>query len=133
MDHSVINTLASALDFGSTRLQAISNNLTNVNTPGYKRKDVSFDALLKSVGDDGGDLPMLQTDPRHLSADGSESTISPTPAVITQSGDSMRADGNNVDIDLEGSRLAAAQIHYQGVAQLLQNQYAALKYVIQGK
>ena len=133
MDNSVINTLASGLDFGSTRLQAISNNLTNVNTPGYKRKDVSFDALLKSASRrDGGDMPMLRptrgTFPRRH-----RRQRPPTPAIITENGDSMRADGNNVDIDAEGSRLAAAQIYYQGVAQLLQSQYAALKYVIQGK
>ena len=66
MDNSVINTLASGLDYGSARLQAISNNLSNVNTPGYKRKDVSFDALLKSAADDA-DLPSSRTDPRHLS------------------------------------------------------------------
>jgi len=42
----------------------------------------------------------------------------------------MRADGNNVDVDAEANRLAAAQIYYQGAAQLIQNQFAALKYVI---
>ena len=74
---------------------------------------------------------MLRTDPRHLSA--SDDDASPTPALSPQSGDSMRADGNSVDIDAEGSRLAAAQIYYQGVAQLMQGQFAAMKYVIAGK
>lgn len=129
MDNTVIDTLTSALDYGSARLQAISNNLTNVNTPGYKRKDVSFDALLNAAtGDDT--LPMARTDPRHLSADGDGTDAAPAPTITTQSGDSMRADGNNVDIDAEGSRLAAAQIYYQGAATLIQNQFAALKYVI---
>jgi flagellar basal-body rod protein FlgB len=131
MDNTVMNTLASGLDFGSARLQAISNNLSNVNTPGYKRKDVSFDALLQSAsGDAGGDLPMLSNDARDLSApDGG----SPTPTITTENGSSMRADGNGVDIDAEGGRLAAAQIYYQGVAQLMQGQFAAMKYVIAGK
>jgi flagellar basal-body rod protein FlgB len=44
----------------------------------------------------------------------------------------MRADGNNVDIDAEASRLAAASIYYQGAAQLMQGQFAGLKYVISG-
>ena len=128
-----MNTLASALDFGSARLQAISNNLSNVNTPGYKRKDVSFDALLQSVSNADDALPMLRTDPRHMDADGTSGDTAPAPTIITEGGDAMRADGNNVDIDAEGSRLAAAQIHYQGVAQLMQGQFAALKYVIGGK
>ena len=126
-----MNTLASGLDFGSARLQAVSNNLSNVNTPGYKRKDVSFDALLQAASGDGGDpLPMLSSNPRDLSA---PDDASPTPTITTENGDSMRADGNNVDIDAEGGRLAAAQIYYQGVAQLMQGQFAALKYVIAGK
>jgi flagellar basal-body rod protein FlgB len=57
---------------------------------------------------------------------------SPTPDVVTDNNGSMRADGNNVDIDAESARLAAAQIYYQGTAQLLQNQFSNLKYVIGG-
>ena len=132
MDNSVINTLASGLDFGSARLQAISNNLSNVNTPGYKRKDVSFDALLQ-VG--GGRRRRRTADafaPTRATCRHPDSA-SPTPTIITENGDAMRADGNNVDIDAEGGRLAAAQIYYQGVAQLMQGQFAALKYVIAGK
>ena len=44
----------------------------------------------------------------------------------------MRLDGNNVDIDAETSRMAAAQIYYEGAAQLLSGQFSALKYVIAG-
>lgn len=114
MDNSVIQSLSSGLDFGSARLQAISNNLSNVSTPGYKRKDVSFESLLQSISSD------------------SRSASIPTPAIQEQPGGAMRADGNNVDIDAESSRLAAAEIYYQGVAQLLQGQFSGLKYVISG-
>ena len=46
MDNSTIDLLGRALDFGSARLQAVSGNLSNVNTPGFKRQDVSFGTLL---------------------------------------------------------------------------------------
>jgi flagellar basal-body rod protein FlgB len=124
MQPSAISTLASALDFGSARLEAISNNLSNVNTPGYKRKDVSFDALLDSITSD---------DSNGTSGDfSSDSSSSPTPTVTTDTSGSMRLDGNNVDIDAESGRLAAAQVYYQGAAQLLQDQFSNLKYVITG-
>jgi flagellar basal-body rod protein FlgB len=128
MDTSVISTLSSGLDFGSARLEALANNLSNVNTPGYKRKDVSFSSLLDSVSGDSDGTAMERSDPRDLSPDSS----SPTPDVVTDNNGSMRADGNNVDIDAESARLAAAQIYYQGTAQLLQNQFSNLKYVIGG-
>ena len=113
MDTSTFTALSQALDLGSARLQAISNNLSNINTPGFKRQDATFAALLQSA--EGGD------------GDGSGS-----PTLVTQRGGSMRPDGNNVDIDAETSRLAATEIYYQGTSQLLAGQFSGLKYVISG-
>lgn len=135
MDNSTIDLLGRALDYGSARLQAVSNNLSNVNTPGYKRQDVSFAALLARADGDAGameeTLTMQRTDPRHLaseanSADGNGSLIT------TQNDGAMRLDGNSVDIDAETARLAQAQIQYEGTAQILQGQFAGLKYAISG-
>ncbi|MDQ2799858.1 MAG: flagellar basal body rod protein FlgB [Armatimonadota bacterium] len=127
MDTSTITALSQALDLGSARLQAISNNLSNVNTPGFKRQDATFAALLHSA-EAGGDLSQETTDPRHMTLDdGSDS-----PTLVTQRNGSMRADGNNVDIDAETSRMAAAEIYYEGASQLISGQFAAMKYVISG-
>lgn len=126
-----MNALVGALDYGSARMQTLSNNLSNINTPGYKRKDVSFEAMLDAAqGDAGDNLPMLRTDPRHLSLDGGDGQ--PGPVITTDSSTSMRADGNNVDVDAEASRLASAEIYYMGAAQMLQGQFSTLKYVITG-
>ncbi len=132
MDNSTISALTHALDFGSTRLQAISNNLSNINTPGYKRKDASFASLLE--GQNGGDT--LRTsgqaaNARHLSLDGGSDPSH--PSITTQGGDSARADGNNVDVDAEGARLAQAELFYNANAQMLAGQFSGLKYVIEGK
>ena len=132
MDTSVIQSLSNGLDFGSARMQAISNNLSNVSTPGYRRKDVSFDALLNSITGDDDALAQRRTDPRHLSLDSGDASGNPTPNIQDQPGGAMRADGNTVDIDAESSRLAAAEIYYQGVSQLLQGQFSNMKYVIAG-
>ena len=59
MDNSTINTLVSALDFGSARVEAISNNLSNYNTPGYKRKDVSFAKILEEASGNSDDSQPL--------------------------------------------------------------------------
>jgi len=132
MDTSVIQSLSNGLDFGSARMQAISNNLSNVSTPGYRRKDVSFESLLNSIGGDDDTLSQRRTDPRHLSLDDSDALGNPSPSIQDQTGGAMRADGNTVDIDAESSRLAASEIYYQGVSQLLQGQFSNMKYVIAG-
>ncbi len=118
MDTSTFTALSQALDLGSARLQAISNNLSNVNTPGFKRQDATFAALLQSAEDNDG-IPPLDGE-----GDG--------PTLVTQQGGSMRLDGNNVDIDAETSRMAAAEIYYQGASQLISGQFAGMKYAISG-
>lgn len=129
MDTSTISALSQALDLGSARLQAISDNLSNVNTPGFKRQDATFAALLQSA--EGGDaLPQTVTDPRHLTLQ--DDSQGGSPSLVTQRSGSMRPDGNNVDIDAETSRMAAAEIYYQGASQLLNGQFASLKYAIAG-
>jgi flagellar basal-body rod protein FlgB len=129
MDFSTINALKQALNTGSAQITAIANNMANVNTPGYKRKDVSFSDTLDDAQNDLQTVTLKKTDPRHMDTDDS-----PPPSVnfVTDNSGSMRADGNNVDIDAESSRLAAASIYYQGAAQLMQNQFQGLKYVISG-
>jgi len=129
MDFSTINALKQALNTGSAQIQAIANNMANVNTPGYKRKDVSFADSLDDAQNGLQMVTLKKTDPRHMDTDDS-----PPPSVnfVTDTSGSMRADGNNVDIDAESSRLAAASIYYQGAAQLMQNQFSGLKAVISG-
>ena len=129
MDFPTINALQQALNTGSARIQAIANNMANVNTPGYKRKDVSFSDSLDDAQNDLQTVTLKKTDPRHMDTDDSPPS---TVNFITDNSGSMRADGNNVDIDAESSRLAAASIYYQGAAQLMQNQFSGLKYVITG-
>ncbi len=132
MDNSTISALTNALDYGSVRLQAISNNLSNINTPGYKRKDASFAALLDAQNADDPQLTTGRlTNARHLSL--SEDVDPAHPAIVTQGGDSTRADGNNVDVDAEGARLAQAELFYNGAAQMLAGQFSGLKYVIEGR
>jgi len=129
MDTSTISALSQALDLGSAHLQAISNNISNVNTPGFKRQDATFAALLQSA-EAGDALPMAVTDSRHLTLD--DGGGASAPSLVTQRSGSMRPDGNNVDIDAETSRMAAAEIYYQGASQLLSGQFAGLKYAIAG-
>ena len=129
---SPITTLSQALDLGAARLQAISSNISNVNTPGFKRQDATFAALLDAAqSDGGGSVAQATPDPRDLSMDDDPGKTG-RPTFTTQQNGAMRLDGNNVDMDAETSRMAAAQIYYEGAAQLLSGQFSNLKYVIAG-
>ena len=45
---SYINVLDKAADASWLREATITNNLANVDTPGFKRKDVDFEVVLKT-------------------------------------------------------------------------------------
>ena len=118
--------LEQALAASSLRQKAISNNIANVNTPEYKKSEVSFEDMLQSAMD-GDKMPMLQTNSRHLS---SKKTGVPKPKLNVIGNTSVRKDGNNVDIDVEMANLAKNSIYYNAVAQQLGSYYSTLKSVI---
>jgi flagellar basal-body rod protein FlgB len=126
--------LGRALDAASLRQETIAGNLANVNTPGYRRKDVA--AFAAELGDQAGRrLALRQTRARHLNTDGTAGGGVPgTPPVVVTDGRNggMRLDGNNVDPDAEAARLAEAEITYTALTRALSEQFAALRVAING-
>jgi flagellar basal-body rod protein FlgB len=102
---SLFDVTTSALEVavrGTEQRQSIlANNLANVNTPGFKRSDVSFQDALSSALDGGSADP--------ATVDATAYTTS------TDSSTSMRADGNNVDVDTESANLAKNQLLFDSV------------------
>jgi flagellar basal-body rod protein FlgB len=83
------------------RQTVLANNLANVNTPGFKRSDVSFQgALADALQSSGGDPSVVDATPFQTTTDSSTS---------------MRADGNNVDVDSESANLAKNQLLFDSV------------------
>ncbi len=93
-------SLEAALRGSSLRQTLLTDNLANVNTPGYQRKDVDFHATLQQALDSGQPL------------DG----VSFTPSV--DSSRSVRADGSGIDPDQESADLAENSLEYQALVQV---------------
>ena len=128
MELSTASALSRGLDYGSLRLQAISNNISNINTPAYKRREVTFSHLLDEQSDEVA--PPKSSD--SINTNSGFGLESGRPIISIDQAGSMRMDGNNVDIDRETADLASVEIYYSGVAQLTQNHFAGLKYAISG-
>jgi len=117
----------------SVRQRVFANNLANVDTPNFKRSEVLFeDQLSRTISQQKGDsfpaIPISYTNPLHFSLDDYTPYIQPD--VIVDKDTSYRNDGNNVDIDLEMTKLAKNEVTYSAVAQLLTGKIAGLKYAI---
>ena len=122
--------LKNALDGAGLNHSVIANNISNVNTPGYRRETVSFkETLAASLGapPDPNELALAVDNPRHIAInDGVAPTPYQTPQVQIDAGIAMRADKSNVDVDQEMSELAQNSGYSSTMAQLLKVNYQQL-------
>lgn len=118
-----VNVLDKAADACWIRNNVMANNIANVDTPNYKRQDVSFDSLLSRA---------LEADPVLDNAINNMDLNSITPIVYTdQSNLSYRTDGNNVDIDVEQANYAENQIKYNAVLDSITEEFKRISNVLQ--
>jgi flagellar basal-body rod protein FlgB len=121
-------SLQKGLDAAGERHRVMSHNVANVNTPLYKRKEVSFEAELQQALGVTSKLPLATTHARHVGGRTSLQDVRHT--VKTDNQTTMRADGNNVDIDREMALIATNQLNYNAMTQVLNERYGLLRYVI---
>lgn len=122
--YSYVNVLNKAANASWLREQTIANNLANVDTPGYKRKDVDFESVLKS---ELGNMKYQTLDSKVANADLSHLDVS---TYVDAANYSYRIDKNNVDVDTENVELASEKIRYDALTDSLTQEFSRLKSVI---
>ena len=115
------NNIERGLDAAWLRYDVISQNIANVDTPGYKRKVVRFEEFLDNEMKTG----RISQGKTRLSSNGMQITEDPTNS-------SYRSDGNNVDIEHEMALMAANSIRYNMLIQRMNGDFQKLKTVIRG-
>ncbi len=115
---SYVNILDKTLDASWTRQTAIANNLANVDTPTYKRKDVEFKNILESELS-SPKYRSLDQAVRHADLDALDAKVYTDHANF-----SYRIDKNNVDVDTENVELASEQLRYQELTTSLRSQFS---------
>ncbi len=123
-----LNALQASLKGLTARHDAATNNLANVDTPGYKRQTVNFRDELKSAmsSEKNG---LMSTNEKHLITE-RQNLNSFAPSVDRETNTSGRVDENNVDIDAEMSNLAKTSLEYQASSTLIRDQFDRLTTVI---
>jgi flagellar basal-body rod protein FlgB len=123
----IIANLEKALDGTTFRHKVISNNIANVDTPQFKRSDVSFlDELRKSMSDTSS-LALKTTHSGHLSSSqGSDTNF----RAVQDTSTTFRKDGNNVDIEREMAEMTKNNVMYNAYVQLLISHLTKMKSVI---
>jgi flagellar basal-body rod protein FlgB len=113
------------------RQRALAENIANADTPHYKRFEVSYEAQLQAAVGQSQAAPLAVTQPGHLSL-GPQGIGQFHPELRRATDSTLRNDGNNVDIDVEMTRLAQTSLTYSAVADLMKRKMTGLKDVIRG-
>lgn len=131
---STIPLLNKAMDVASFRDTVIADNIANVDTPNYKRREVIFEEKLKKVLDDQTNHGKLIIDnPRHIQIEGAAGWEDLQPEIIQVNDESFRNDGNNVDIDVEMAKRTKNELYYDTLAQCMTQEIKLLRLAITGR
>lgn len=120
-----IKTLEDTLNYATAKNRAISNNISNIDTPNYKSKDVVF----KDVLNDAHSLEAKRTNEKHLPF---SQTNNSSYQTVTKGTTTYNHNGNNVDVDKEMAELAKNQIYYQALVDRINGKFSSLQTVIRG-
>lgn len=105
--------LSNSLDRTTLRQKLLASNLANIDTPGYKRRDVDFGIELKKADD------VIRTG----------NSIRNRPPIRTENS-SIRTDGNSVDLEREVYGIAETELRYQLLSDMTSKYFRGLRNVI---
>lgn len=131
---SSVNTLQKGLNASWLRNEVISNNIANVDTPGFKASRVRFEDLMASAVENGADsgTGMEVTNERHIQGGQASAFEQVEPEIITDETTSVRLDGNNVNIENEMVELAKNSIEYYATVSKINSEFRKLNTAING-
>lgn len=105
------------MDVASLRQMVIASNVANVNTPGYRQREVAFEEALSKA----------------IAKDDMRSALAVEPEIVFGTGTATRADGNNVDIDREMTNLTKNTLLFRTASQILAVQLRMMRSAITGR
>jgi flagellar basal-body rod protein FlgB len=110
------------------RSSLLASNLANADTPGFKARDIDFQAALQRAN--GDQLPMTRTHRSHLG--GRASSVS-DPELLYRVPMQPSLDGNTVDSQVEQAQFAENAVRYQSTLTFLSGKFRGLRSAIKGE
>ncbi len=106
IDNALSEQLERYLDLATAETRLTTENMANIDTPGYRAVGMNFEAEMRTaLGDAAEGRPSRPVD------------------VQAENGLIARPDGNNVSMDRESLSLAEAQLKFKTGVTLLRQQY----------
>jgi flagellar basal-body rod protein FlgB len=119
-----------ALVLRNQRTALLANNIANASTPGYKARDLDFQALLSQAGNRSQrHVDMRTTHQRHLGG----VTISTQAEALYRIPNQASLDGNTVDEQIENAAFARNALEHQASFQFLNGKFTGLMKALKGE
>jgi flagellar basal-body rod protein FlgB len=115
-----------ALSVRSDRMEVISGNLANANTPGYKARDIDFNKAMKSAQNDQSGL--VKTHDKHMS--GRSQMQAEIEFRVPDQADT--GDGNTVDAQVERNNFLENGMRYKAGIMMLTGKVKGMKKALSG-
>lgn len=127
-----------SLDGLTARHQAIANNIANINTPGYVKREANFEATLLEALDDAqkplaGLYANASFDGAEITASHNDPLLSWKPVTSLSADGPQRLDGNRTSVETEISSMAYNAVKYNALSGVIAKDYQLLRTLAQAK
>lgn len=122
-----------AMSASTMKQSVINNNIANVNTPNYKRQDVTFQSELQRALDSEAEYPgapFKMTKDQHIPAFRVKDYREVQAKKITEYNTYQNNDGNSVDIDREMMESSKNTMYYSALAGRTAKEFNKLKFIL---
>jgi flagellar basal-body rod protein FlgB len=130
---STLTTLERSLDVRLARQTVLAGNVANADTPGYRPRELDFQAAMAAAGPGASPRPTVEGTPRvgdvALAAAGALAPAAPEEFVAEVGGAAPGIDGNAVDLDRTLVAVSENALHYGASAKAAGKKLAILRYV----
>jgi flagellar basal-body rod protein FlgB len=109
---SGLDRLQRHLDHHADRQQVIAANLANIDTPGYRARDVGFSETLTEI----------------TRGDETERTMEWSEEIVVADDEAPDQDGNTVSLEGQMSKMSANMLRYKTLAEVLTRKIGMMRY-----
>ena len=121
-----------ALNVRVARAEVLANNLANVDTPGFKARDIDFRQVLGQLKPQGGQLALRQTDDGHVSLSSKSRNAEADMPLYYRQPLQSGIDGNTVDAHHESAEFAKNAMDFSASFRLLNGRFSSLSKALSG-
>jgi flagellar basal-body rod protein FlgB len=115
---SIVEILEAGMSANALRQKAVANNLANLNTPGFRRDDVSFEDILARKLDRAKGIERKELEKL-------------SPELFKPMETPVKGDGNDVDLDIEVGALLKTAGRQKTYLRVLNKLYKQMEMAIQ--